>query len=120
MTLLLKRFYALTLFRELGINNSESSNTYEHSKNINHDNLLKKHSDDLWKYFETSVSEDSKQLPSIYWLPKLKKNPAKATFIIAAPTCSVKPLSKYITSCFKLIFNQVNCYNKQCSYFLRC
>ena len=109
VALICKRFYALTLFRELGITNSQSTNTYEHCKNTNHGTLVKKYSDDLSKYFRISVSED--------YLTYTRKNPTKAKFIIAASTCPVKLLSKYIISVFKLIFNQVKSYNKRRSFF---
>ena len=110
-------YYALTLFKELGITNSQSAVTYEHCKDINHNTLLKNHCDDLFRYFRISFSEDSERLLSIYCLPKLNENSTKARFIISAPKCFVKSLSKYIASVFKLVFNQVNSYNKHCSYF---
>ena len=38
------------------------------------------------------------------------KNPRKARFIIAAPKCSVKPLSKTVTAALKGIYKQIeNC-----------
>ena len=105
-----KRFFVLTLFRELGISNSEPTKTCDNYKNINHDTLLKKYFDDLLRYFGLSVSEDKKRLPSIYWLPNLHKNSTKARFIIAAPACSANPLPKYITSVFKLVLNQAHAF----------
>ena len=101
MALISKRLQALTLFRKRGINKLQPTKTYEHCKNVNHVPLLKIHSDDLLRYFGISVSEDYKRLPSIYWLPKLHKNPTKTRFIIAAPTCSAKPLSTYFTINFQ-------------------
>ena len=50
----------------------------------------------LSKKFNLSVPEESRKLPHIYWLPKLHKNPIKFRFIIAAPECSSKPLSKTV------------------------
>ena len=50
---------------------------------------------------------------SNYQLSKLYKSPDKASFIITSLTCSVKPLSKYLTSVSKLIFNHVKFYTKQ-------
>ena len=38
-----KKFYALALFRELGMTNLQSTNLYEHSKNINDDTFIKKY-----------------------------------------------------------------------------
>ena len=46
-------------------------------------------------------------LLSIFWMPKLHTSSKKGRFIITAPICSLKPLSKYITSVFKLMFNKV-------------
>ena len=81
-----KRFYILTLFKELGITNSQFTNTYRQCNYINHNTVLKKPPDDLLRYLGISVSGDNKHLPSIYWLPKLHKNPTKARFIIGSPT----------------------------------
>ena len=82
-----------------------------------HETFLRKSSDDLFRLFEIFVSEDDKRLTSIYLLPKLHKNQTKAKLMIPALTCFVKPLSKYITSAFKFILNQVNSYNNQRLYF---
>ena len=69
--------------------------------------MLKKHPDELFKYFRISVSEDNKRVPSIYWLPRLYKNPAKAKFIwtILNNQPVINALSKFSvnatsTSCF--------------------
>ena len=82
-----------------------------------HETFLKKSFDDLFRWCEIFVSEDGKRLTSVYLLPKLHKNQTKTKLMIPALTCSVKPLSKYITSAFQFILNQVNSYNKQCLYF---
>ena len=63
------------------------------------------------------VPVDNHVLPHIYWLPKLHKNPIKFRFIIAAPKCSVKPLSKAVTKILKLFHQQIEEYNKKCCYF---
>ena len=63
------------------------------------------------------VPTESKLLPHIYWLPKLHKNPVKFRFIIAAPNCSVKPLSKAITKIFKLFYKQIETYNDKSLHY---
>ena len=68
-------------FKEVGITNSQLTNTYEYCKKINIDTLLK-HFHDLFRYFRISVSEDNKHLPSIYWLPKLHKNPTNIDLLL--------------------------------------
>lgn len=45
------------LLRELGITNSQSTSTYEHSTNINNNTLLKKHSNDLFRYLEIQLEK---------------------------------------------------------------
>ena len=52
MTLICKSFSALTLFKELGITNLQSTNTCKHHMNINHDTPFNKHFDDLLRYLE--------------------------------------------------------------------
>ena len=32
-------------------------------------------------------------LPAIYWIPKMHKNPVSFSFIIVSQVCSIKPLS---------------------------
>ena len=47
----------------------------------------------------------------MYWIPKMHKNPISFLFIIASPVCSIKPLSKDITSIFKLFYEKVERYH---------
>lgn len=110
-----KRFYAQVLVKELGLDGLTGNRTYE---KVNHsvDHFIKADCSNLLKEFNIPVTEDSKKLPHIYWLPKLHKNPIKFRFIIAAPNCSVKPLSQAITKVFKLFYRQIEGYNLK-SYF---
>lgn len=45
--------------RELGITNSQSTNTYEYCENSNDNTLLKKSFDDLFRQFKISISKIS-------------------------------------------------------------
>ena len=38
-------------------------------------------------------------LPTMYWLPKLRKRPYKARFIANSSSCTTTELSKLLTSC---------------------
>ena len=63
----------------------------------------------LSKYLATlglKVDKNMEQLPVMYWTPKMHKSPTGFRFIIASPTCSIKPLSKDITSIFKLFYKK--------------
>ena len=52
-----------------------------------------------------------KDLPVMYRIPKMYRNPVSFRFIIASPVCSIKPLSKDITSIFKLFYENVERYH---------
>ena len=82
-----KRFYAEVLIKELGIDVTENNNsdTYKCVQNITADNLISKHVKNLKNKFNLNVNNENQCLPSIYWLPKMHKNPIKSRFIIAAP-----------------------------------
>ena len=58
-------------------------------------------------------------LASIYWHPNLKKTSTKIKLTTEAPKCSLKLLTKSITSVFKLMSIQIKSYNKQ-NIFLSC
>ena len=111
-----KRYYVEIITKELGLEDG-NNNTYEYLPNSNIDDTVKKHEDDLAKDFNISVPKDMRTLPDIYWLPKLHKTPIKARFIIASRKCSLKKLSKDVTSIFKLAYDQVERYNQKASIF---
>lgn len=52
-----------------------------------------------------------KKTTNIYWTPKLHKHPSKDRFITAALQCSVKPLSKAVTSELELMYKQIETHN---------
>ena len=84
------------LAKELGkVNKPKTFSTYIYLSNTNKDDLGFSNCKYYLKNFQAKV-----------------KNPNKASLIIAVPKCSLKPLSKSITSAFKLIYNQVRFYNK--------
>ena len=43
-------------------------------------------------------SNNHKNIPFLYWIPKLHKNPYKQRFIAGSSSCSTKPLSKLLTT----------------------
>ena len=111
-----KRFYAQVLVSELGLGNTTPSSTYE-KINCNVQKLVDKDCQKLKEIFHLHVGDESKKLPHIYWTPKLHKTPLKFRFIIAAPDCSIKPLSKAITKIFRLFYRQVETYNAKSLFY---
>lgn len=57
------------------------------------------------------VQENMKDVPIIYWIPKMHKNPIGSRFIAGSKFCSIKPLSKYFSKALKLILNHMKLYN---------
>ena len=100
VAIIFKRFYAITLLKELGITigNSNTNETYEMINTTSEHDIIDKHTRFLSR-FKLSINEENKYLPHIYWLLKLPKNPTR--FLIAAPNYSLKPVSIYITTVFK-------------------
>lgn len=68
------------------------------------DQIIQGHSQYLQQNFKLEVIQYNKQFSSIYRLPELHTKPLKARYILAASKCSLKPLSKGITSTLKLLF----------------
>ena len=119
IALVCKRFYALVLANELGlVYNVDNTvgRTYE-VINGNSTEVIDQHISDLKGIFNISFDEVNKCLPNMYWLPKMHKTPSKARFIVAAPICSIKQLSKAVTTAFKIFFKLIEKYNKISSFF---
>ena len=57
--------------------------------------------------FGLFVDEDHSKLPTLYWLPKLHKQPYKSRFIAYSSVCTTTELSILLTSCLTAIENHV-------------
>ena len=44
--------------------------------------------------FGVNTQDENMDLPSLYWFPKLPKDPYKQRFIAGSAKCSTKPFSK--------------------------
>ncbi len=53
-----------------------------------------------------------KEIPLIYWIPKMHKNPIGSRFIAGSRICSIKSISKVFSKALKLILNHMKLYNK--------
>ena len=51
-------------------------------------------------------------LPTMYWIPKMHKNPTKHRFIVASKSCSTKQLSTAVSNTFKLIHRQTENFHR--------
>ena len=111
-----KRFYASILLNELGLNGQRSP-TYDYITDVTSDDIIKSHNDELKQKFNLSIGNNMKLLPDIYWIPKLHKNPIKFRFIIASKYCTIKSLSKNISSVFALFIQQIEEYHNKNRFY---
>ena len=93
-----KRFYASVITRELGLNNNSSTDTYKNAGGLSANDIL----DGNIRYFKIkygidNIPTETHRLPNMYWMPKMHKNTITASFIIASPKSSIKPLARTIT-----------------------
>ena len=57
--------------------------------------------------FVVSINEDQERFPTLYWLPKLRKQPIEARFIANSSSWQTTELSKLLTSCLTTIKTRV-------------
>ena len=65
---------------------------------------------DICKKLKADISINNLKLPTMYWIPKLHKNPYKARFIAASSSCTTKHISVLLTSCLSKIKEHVKFY----------
>ena len=102
-----KHLYALTIIKELNLDcylsKQDDNNTYTFIYNKTKDQIIKEQRLYLFKH-KINLGSNIQNLPVIYWIPQMHKNPISFCFIIASPVCTIKPPSKNITSIFKLFY----------------
>ena len=107
-----KYYLTRTLMNELGINSVTNLNsTYINQVNTV-DELIQTQATTLADVFDIKLQQMEKNLPQIYWIPKLHKTPFKARFIAGSRSCTTTRLSKLITECLKLIRSHCTAYCK--------
>ena len=85
------------------------SNTYQIAID-NFDDIIKR-TCDFSEGMGIKTVEEMKQLPLIYFIPKMHKNPTSQRFIAGSKLCSIKIISKLFSKCLKLILNHLSLYN---------
>ena len=58
------------------------------------------------------VPDNMLDIPLIYWIPKMHKNPIGSRFIAGSKLCSIKLLSKNFSKALKYILNHMKNYNR--------
>ena len=96
-----KKYYINSLAKELGVTSSKGNATYA-LETLTKEEVLDNHKSVLHSYGLTDI-KDNLELPLLYWIPKLHKNPYKERYIAGSAKCSTKPLSKLLTSILQTI-----------------
>ena len=108
-----KRYYVEVILKEVG-HIGDGNDTYvKTSKTVGEiveENVM--YSERLG----LEVDDREKDLPIMYWIPKMHKDPPGARFIIASKQCSTKKISKSVSSAFKLIFHQIENFHKKAKF----
>ena len=109
-----KKYYIERILKEIGLEGSPNA-TYSISDqtpdSINFTNS------ELCEQLYLKLPDSSVKLPAMYWIPKLHKTPIGARFIIASKSCSIKPISKAVSSVFKLIFKQIELFHAKSKFY---
>ena len=110
IAIICKRYYVEVILKEIG-QIGDGNSTYEKSSKTVEDVV-----EDNVMYSERlglEVEDREKDLPSMYWIPKMHKDPPGARFIMASKQCSTKKISKSVSSIFKLMYNQIENFHKK-------
>ena len=94
-TFVCKTYYFECLIEELGLHSAPGNPTYTLT-NLTVPEILDNHKSVL-RSFGISTDDSDLDLPYIYWIPKMHKNPYKHRFIAGSSRCSTKPLSILLT-----------------------
>ena len=108
-TFVCKRYYVDILIEELGLHLLPGNPTYNLT-DFSASEVLDNHKSVLTS-FGIQTTDDELDLPYIYWIPKMHKNPYKHRFIAGSSKCSTKPLSILLT---KLLTNIEQGLQKYC------
>ena len=83
-----------------------STKTYEHSSS-DAKYVVNSHCCHITAKCAADIKENQEQLPTLYWLPKLHKQPYKSHFIANSSSCTTTELSKLFTSCLTTVKQHV-------------
>ena len=87
--------YINCLMEELGMSTMTGNPTYNLTAMSKKEILQNHHS--VMLTFGISHPEEDIDLPKLYWIPELHKNPYKQIYIAGSAKCSIKPLSQMLT-----------------------
>ena len=105
-----KTHYIKCLMEELGMSTMTKNQTYNLTAMSKDELLQNQHL--VMLTFGISLPEENTDLPKLYWIPKLHKNPYKQRYIADSATGSTKPLSHFLT---RILIAVKECLQKYCN-----
>ena len=114
IAIICKKYYVETILKEIGHIGPGNSSTYE-KVSKSKDEIIEENCE-YSKRSGFKLDEKEKELPIMYWIPKMHKNPSASRFIIASKNCSTKQISKAVSNSFKLIFRQIENFHKKAKF----
>ena len=103
-TFISKKLYTLKILNEIGSKCTPSPRNEFSSKEK--DEIMHENSSFSDKFGLNSDKKD-KSFPTMYWGPKMHKDPIGACFLVAQKKCNKKFISKAVSEVFKLNFHQI-------------
>ena len=104
--LICKKFYVLTIMKELGIDTMSfkcTGNITYKKEEKTENQLIQEHKNILKDEFKLTCNKKDQVIPKIFWNAKLHKAPSKARFIAGARHCTTKELSVKINKALQVI-----------------
>ena len=102
-----KNFYIKKLREELTKPGQLTYQLVQQNSEIINNNIV-----DFSNSKHIKVPKEMIEIPLLYWIPKMHKNPIGSRFIAGSKYCSIKPLSKHFSKALKLILNHMKLYGK--------
>ena len=102
-----KNFYIKKLREELTKPGQLTYQLVQQTSEIINDSIV-----DFSNSKHIKVPKEMIEIPLLYWIPKMHKNPIGSRFIAGSKYCSIKPLSKHFSKALKLILNHMKLYGK--------
>ena len=101
-TFVCKRYYVDILIEEYGLHLILENPTYNLT-DFTSSEVLDNHKS-VFTSFGIQTTDEELELPYIYWIPKMHKNPYKHRFIAGSSKCSTKPLYPcYSQNCLHIL-----------------
>ena len=101
-----KKFYLLTLIKELGVDINTfacTGNATYQMVNQTEKDIIEKHINEMKNIFKLSICKEDLYIPKIFWNAKLHKVPYKARFIAGSRKCTTKKLSVKVDKGLKVL-----------------